>query len=141
MNRLLLLPAAALMIGAAAAPAELDVNIEQVRNARGVLHLCLTRSPAHFPDCSKDPLAMKRSVPAATRDVRFDHLAPGRYAVTVFHDENNNRKLDTTLGIPREGFAFSRNPKVRFGAPRFSQVDIELASGMSRYALRMQYIL
>ena len=141
MNRLLLLPAAAFMISATAAPAELEVDIEQVRSAKGVLHLCLTRSPTHFPDCSSDPAAVKRTVPAATRDVRFDRLTPGRYAVAVFHDENNNRKLDTTLGIPREGFAFSRNPKVRFGAPRFSQVDIELASGMSRYALRMQYIL
>ena len=68
-------------------------------------------------------------------------LQPGTYALTVVHDENLNHKLDTTLGIPREGFGFSRNPVVRFGAPKFRQVDINLDSGFTRASGRMQYLL
>lgn len=45
------------------------------------------------------------------------------------------------LGIPKEGFGFSRNPAVRFGAPRFEQVYIELGPGFTRTSVRMQYIL
>ena len=121
--------------------ASLEVTIERLRNARGDLHLCLTRDPAHFPDCKGDPRAVARTISASTRSIRFDGLAPGGYALSILHDENRNRKLDTTLMIPREGFGFSRNPVVRFGAPKFRQVRIDLPPGFSRQTVRMQYLL
>jgi uncharacterized protein (DUF2141 family) len=133
---LLLLP-----LAANAATAELEVGIERLRSARGDLHLCLTQDPAHFPDCKRDPRAVSRTIPASARQVRFSGLAPGAYAVSVFHDENRNRKLDSTLMIPREGFGFSRNPAVRFGAPKFGQVVIALPAGFTRQTVRMQYVL
>ncbi|MBV8688201.1 MAG: DUF2141 domain-containing protein [Alphaproteobacteria bacterium] len=121
--------------------AELDVTVERLRNAKGDLQLCLTREAAHFPDCRGDPKAVFRTVPATVRTVRFSGLAPGGYALSVFHDENRNRKLDMALMIPREGFGFSRNPVVRFGAPKFRQVRIDLPPGISRQQVRMQYVL
>ena len=133
--------AAALLIGADAPAAEINVSIESVRNIKGMLHLCLTANPRYFPDCSSDRSAVKKSVAASNKAVRLGNIVPGRYAVTVFHDENSNHKLDTTLGIPREGFGFSRNPKVRFGPPRYRQVDIDLRSGLARHTVRMQYVL
>lgn len=119
----------------------LDVEILKLRNSRGVIHACLTRDPAHFPDCRGDPAAHKRTVPASTTQIRFTGFVPGGYALTLFHDENSNERLDTLLGIPKEGFGFSRNPVVRFGAPRFDNVRIELAPGFTRATVRMQYIL
>jgi uncharacterized protein (DUF2141 family) len=133
---LLLLP-----LAGNAGSAELEVAIERIRNARGDLHLCLTRDPAHFPDCKGDPRAVSRTVPASAREVRLAGLAPGAWALSVFHDENRNRKLDFTLMIPREGFGFSRNPTVRFGAPKFRQVVIDLPAGFTRQTVRMQYVL
>jgi uncharacterized protein (DUF2141 family) len=130
-----------LLLAGNAATAELAVGIERLRNARGDLHLCLTRDPAHFPDCEGDPRAVTRTVPASTRSVRFAGLEPGRYALSILHDENRNRKLDTALMIPREGFGFSRNPVVRFGAPKFRQVVIDLPAGFTRQTVRMQYLL
>jgi uncharacterized protein (DUF2141 family) len=135
------LPLAVLLLAAAAPAAELEVTLEHLRNGKGELQLCLTREPAHFPDCRGDPRAVTRTVPASARIVRFAGLAPGGYALSVFHDENRNRKLDMTLMIPREGFGFSRNPVVRFGAPKFRQVRIDLPAGFSRQVVRMQYVL
>lgn len=128
---------------AAASPqtAEIEISVEKLRNRKGDLHLCLTREPAHFPDCKKDPRAVTRSVPATTTRIRIGGLAPGGYALGMFHDENRNRKLDTLIGIPREGFGFSRNPVVRFGAPKFRQVRIDLRAGFTRETVRMQYLL
>jgi uncharacterized protein (DUF2141 family) len=130
-----------LVLTGAAAPATLELDVHGMRNARGVFHVCVTAQQKHFPDCSKDRAAIKRTVPAGSRSLLLAGLAPGRYAVTLFHDENNNQRLDTLLGIPREGFGFSRNPVVRFGAPKFRQVDIQLAPGINRQALRLQYLL
>jgi uncharacterized protein (DUF2141 family) len=47
-------------------------------------------------------------------------LPPGRYAVSVYLDENGNRKLDTNwLGMPKEAVGVSNNPRGRMGPPRF----------------------
>jgi len=141
---LITLPAAFLLLIAAeptSPAAELDIRLEGLRNGRGTLHLCLTRERAHFPDCGKDPRAVKRSVASAAGIVRFTGLEPGGYALSILHDENGNGRLDTLLGIPREGFGFSRNPVVRFGPPRFDQVRLNLGSGISRQSVRMQYLL
>lgn len=127
---------------AAAAPAsDIEIRLEKLRNQKGVLHLCLTREPRHFPDCGKDPAAVKRTIQTGAGPIRFTGIPPGDYALSVFHDENRNGKLDTLLGIPREGFGFSRNPVVRFGPPRFDQVRFQIGTGISRQTLRMQYLL
>ena len=119
---------------------ELVIVVDRMRNSKGALHACLSRQPRHFPNCRADQSALLQTVPAATRVLRFRGFPPGRYAVTLFHDENNNQRLDTVLGIPREGFGFSNNPIIRFGAPKFQQVSIELGAGYSRQSIRMQYI-
>jgi uncharacterized protein (DUF2141 family) len=57
---------------------------------------------------------------AASTVYRFEGLPKGRYAISVVHDENANRKLDTGLfGIPSEGLGASNNPKGSFGPPSF----------------------
>lgn len=132
---LLLLP----LLGAAPV-ARLDVSVEHLRSAKGLIRLCLTADPDNFPACVDDADAVKRTVPAGTRDVRFDALPHGGYALAVIHDENANRKLDTFAGIPREGFGFSRNPPVGFGPPRFTAARFEVASDAAVQQVRMRYI-
>ena len=128
---------------AAAAPAgRLEVTLTGLRNGKGDLLLCLTRNSKHFPDCNADPEARKLVVPAkGARTFSFDDLPPGNYAFSLFHDENRNRKLDTMMAFPREGFGFSRNPKVRFGPPSFSQVAFQVGSGSVTQIVKMQYLL
>ncbi|QIL02108.1 DUF2141 domain-containing protein [Sphingomonas sinipercae] len=141
MRRFAVIIALPALVSATTATTQLDVSIEGVRNQRGLIHACLTADEHFFPDCRKDPQALKRTAPATTRNLIFTGYPPGDYALTVVHDENGNQRLDTMLGIPKEGFGFSRNPVVRFGAPRFKQVDIKLELGFTRAAVRMQYIL
>lgn len=141
MKQLLLIGLATLAGGASEPAPTYEVDISAVRNAEGVIHACLTATSRHFPDCKNDHRALKLKVPASSRRIRFVGFTPGEYALTLFHDQNGNGRLDTTLGIPREGFGFSRNPVVRFGAPRFGQVNIKLSPGYTRETVRMQYIL
>lgn len=119
----------------------IEVEIQGLRNRRGLIHLCATSNRGQFPDCRGDPDAYRQSVPASSGHLRLTGLVPGRYALSLFHDENANAKLDTFLGVPREGFGFSRNPVIRFGAPKFDSVDIQLSPGFTRTTVRMQYLL
>ena len=131
----------ALPLLGAAPGAQLEISIERLRNANGIVHLCLTRATTHFPNCGDDPAAVKRSAPASGARTIGLALDPGSYALSIIHDENRNGKLDTFLRIPREGFGFSRNPVIRFGPPRFEQVRFAVAAGMTRQTVRMQYLL
>lgn len=115
----------------------IEVRFEGLRNSRGTLRLCLNQSRHHYPDCSGDPAARKVNIPASSRAYLFSNLQPGTYVITALHDEDGNGELNTTLGIPREGFAFSNNPSIGFGAPRFDRVRFNI--GPTRALVRLQF--
>lgn len=121
--------------------ADLHVDVAALRSARGMLRLCLTADPKNFPACVDDARAVTRSVPAGQTAMVFAGLPHGDYALAVIHDENGNRRLDTLLGIPREGFGFSRNPAVRFGPPRFAAARFLLDGDAETQQVRMKYML
>lgn len=119
----------------------LEVDFTGMRSAKGMLQICLTRDPADFPDCRNAAHAIRRTVSAASPRLRIDGLAPGDYALAVIHDANGNAKLDTMLGIPREGFGFSRNPAIRFGPPRFSAASFSVGTDAQKQQVRIRYLL
>lgn len=60
--------------------------------------------------------------------VEFD-LTPGTYAVAVYHDLNDNDKIDKHFfGYPKEPFGLSKNFRPLFSAPSFEDIAIELPS-------------
>lgn len=125
----------------AAPTTSLDVKIDRLRSAKGVLRICLTADPKNFPGCVDDAHAVTRSVPASAPNVHIDGLPYGQYAIAVIHDANNNAKLDTLLGIPREGFGFSRNPTINFGPPRFKAAEFPLNGDGQVQSITMRYFL
>lgn len=70
-------------------------------------------------------------VKASEKLIVISDLPAGSYALSVIHDENNNKKLDTMLGIPKEGFGFSNNPRIYFGPPDFEDAMINLESDLA----------
>jgi len=118
----------------------LEMEFVNLRSAKGVLQICLTADPADFPDCRNAANAIRRTIPAGAPHLRIEGLAPGDYAIAVIHDANGNAKLDTMLGIPREGFGFSRNPAIGFGPPRFSAARFALGTGAEKQQVRIRYL-
>jgi uncharacterized protein (DUF2141 family) len=125
--------------------ATVAVDVSGLRNARGQLLVCVTANAAAFPDCSRDPHAVKAQVAVGTlhagTPMRMAVPATGTYAVAIVHDENGNGRMDTTLGLPREGFGFSRNPAIRFGPPRFSSAAFPVTADGATQGVRMRYML
>lgn len=126
----------------ATAQASLTVNFSGLRSAKGFVRACLTRDPRFFPNCDKDPHAMKESIAASPNaHLNFTGIASGDYALSVLHDENANSRADMLLGIPREGFGFSENPRIRFGPPKFDAVRFRIGTTDLTKEVRLQYIL
>jgi len=137
------LVAASSLVAIAGSGPSPSINVEfaGVRSERGMLHLCLTKNPSHFPACDGDADAVKATVRASAREVNLAVVEEGNYALSVIHDENGNGRLDTTLGIPKEGFGFSRNPPIGFGPPSFERVRFHAEAGASRQVVRLRYLL
>jgi len=128
------------LLSGASQTGSLDLGFDKVRSTRGVLRICLTSDPRNFPSCKDDARAITRTVPASERSVHFDDLPYGSYAIAVIHDENRNKKLDTFVGIPKEGFGFSRNPAT-FGPPKFTAAAFEIGAKAAVQRINLRYLL
>lgn len=137
-----LLPAAAAPPTTPSGEISLEVEFTNLRSDKGLLQICLTTEPRQFPDCKGNPKnSIRRTIPANKPHIRFEGLSPGTYAIGVIHDANSNAKLDTTLGIPREGFGFSRDAAVSFGPPKFSSAAFKVEDGAVRQKIKLRYLL
>lgn len=129
----------------AAAPAgqsqPIGMTLDGLRSAKGQILVCVTRTAAFFPDCTKDPEKRHFAVPVKSGPISLGALVPGDYAIAIIHDENGNGKLDTFAGIPREGVGFSRNPVLRFGAPSFKSARFPVGSAPVEQAITLKYFL
>jgi uncharacterized protein (DUF2141 family) len=123
--------------------AVLTLKIIGFRNAKGRVDILLFNSPKGFPDDESkavDDDEVQIDPKTLTAEVAFRNLPPGTYAVTVLHDENMNRKLDTRFfGIPKEGYGMSTNPPKMFRAPRFDEAKFSLAPDGRVIQIKMIY--
>jgi uncharacterized protein (DUF2141 family) len=54
--------------------------------------------------------------------VVIDSLEFGEYAIRIFHDENENEKIDTNIfGIPTEDYGYSNDASSWFGPPSWEK--------------------
>ena len=134
---------ASLSVAAPARASDVTVTVTELRNAKGVVRACMTPDPKRFPKCRGDANAYRVVVPAAeTLELTFRNVKPGKYAIALLHDENENGKADRALMMmPKEGFGFSRDAKVRMGPPKFKDAVFEFDGEGSRQAIRMRYLL
>lgn len=70
--------------------------------------------------------------------LRLSDLPPGRYAVQVFQDSNDNGQLDLSpRGIPLEPVGFSGNPSLFGGKPKPSDSLFEHGTADSVISVRL----
>jgi len=59
----------------------------------------------------------------------FENIQPGTYAISFFHDENDNGKMDTNvIGIPKEDYGCSNNARGTLGPPKWEDAKFEVKS-------------
>jgi len=116
--------AAALLAPLGALAADLSLSVADGPAADATLYVALYDSAAGFTG-SQSLASQTVPMRAGTARLVFPGLAPGRYAVRAFADENGNGKLDTNLlGMPTERYGFSNDAKGNRGAPDFEAAAI-----------------
>jgi uncharacterized protein (DUF2141 family) len=105
---------------------ELSLEIKHLTTTCGTLKIGLFDSKNSFPSIDKVFKGVTLHNVSSNTKYIFDDVSNGVYAIAIFCDENKNGQLDTNfLGVPKEVYGFSNNPKV-FGKPSFTDSCFEL---------------
>ena len=105
----------------------LEVVVNGIVSKEGTVHIAIYRSQDAFPVYGKQFKGQIIQVKGNTASASFTSLKIGLYAIAVFHDKNNNSKLDKNVfGVPTESYGFSNNARSTFSAPTFSAASIDL---------------
>ncbi|HKW33045.1 MAG TPA: DUF2141 domain-containing protein [Candidatus Acidoferrum sp.] len=123
-------------------PHIIRVEVVGLHSDKGQVLCALYSSRDGFPKQSEKASARVSSAIADKKAVcEFSGMAPGTYAVSVFHDENSNGKLDTKfMGIPREGVGASNNAKGHFGPPKFEAAAFPFSGGRLELKITINYL-
>lgn len=104
----------------------LTVTITDLKNDKGQVMIKLVDPDQNIIKGLIVPIMDKQCI------VRIEDLPAGTYALSYFHDENKNEKLDMkSWGPPAEGYGFSNNARGMFGPPKFKDQLFELKSDLS----------
>ena len=120
----------------------IHVTVLNIRNSAGNVSCALFDSEVGFPIEFLRYATNLMSVKIRDAHARFDFLdiPPGTYALAVIHDENMNGKLDTNwLGIPTEGYGFSKDVKGVLGPPLFSAASFPYDSQDMELTISLHY--
>lgn len=120
----------------------IHVDIDGLRSDRGQVLCALFSSAADFPKRADRAVVHAKSEISGRHAIcEFQGVSRGTYAVSVFHDENSNGKLDTNfLGIPREGVGASNDAKGHFGPPKFSAAAFQHSGGRINLKISVNYL-
>lgn len=119
----------------------LTVTVSGLRNQKGRVCFSLFADGQGFPSNSDRALESRcvkvvNTLPAVT----FKNLSAGSYAVAVFHDEDGDGIFKRGfLGIPKEGFGFSRNPAILTGPPSFKDAAVSVTDQSLQIQIQLKY--
>lgn len=120
----------------------IHVEIDGLRSDKGQVVCSLFSSASDFPKHTDKAVAhIQSSVSDRHAVCEFPGVASGTYAISVFHDENSNGKMDTNfMGIPREGVGASNNAKGHFGPPKFDAAAFSFPGGRLELKITISYL-
>jgi len=118
---LLVLVASASLLHAAHS---ITVTIPEVKQIQGDIRAALIDNEKSYTSKSNYLQRMVVPVTSTVTMFSFDNVDPGSYVIQLFHDANQNEKMDMGLFGPKEPYGFSNNPQVK-KKPKYSEVTFD----------------
>jgi len=146
LSKLIILVIPAMLLGGSSVHADkpkgvsFTVEVSGIRNDKGLILAALFCKEDGFPDGNKACRRTGSKINNKRAKVVFTNVPKGVYAVSLIHDENNNRKLETNwIGIPDEGVGVSRNATGTMGPPDFEDASFRVSDKSISLRIRMIY--
>lgn len=119
----------------------IQIKVSGLKNKSGQLGILIFTKKDGFPsDWQKAYKQILIPISGDIAEYTFTDLPYGTYAVSVMHDENKNKKLDTNfLGIPKEGYGVSNNATGTMGPPKFEDASFTLDRDIITTDIKVNY--
>ena len=106
--------------------AELIVSIDHVKSNQGSVFAQLFMGEENLNNNKSQAYAMLEAK-TGSGELIFKDLKSGEYVVRMYHDENNNNKMDVNaFGMPSEGYAFSNEAVGNMGPPQYKDMVVKI---------------
>ncbi|HRG45776.1 MAG TPA: DUF2141 domain-containing protein [Leptospiraceae bacterium] len=117
---------------------KLTIRVQGIKNKKGTINIALFKSDTDF---NQEKFTYVSRTPADSNGIIiFDKIDYGNYSVAVYHDENENQKLDRNfIGMPKEGYGFSNNVKGKFGPPAFKDTSVIMNQTETNLSIQLNY--
>jgi uncharacterized protein (DUF2141 family) len=119
----------------------LSFTIRGLRSRQGLVYASLYSKAQGFPEDLSAVIAVgEAAIGGASATIVFRGLAPGRYAMAYFHDENGNKRMDKGMfGLPLEGYGFSNDARGFMGPPSFEAAAFDYDGGSLDLSVSIVY--
>lgn len=111
----------------------LTIQLTGAKSDRGVYSCAIFSNREDFERRSNP--VQSSNIPIASEPVIWSvsDLPAGEYTIAVFHDENENGKLDRhAFGYPTEAYGFSNNARGKLGPPPFETVVFDFPADVNQ---------
>lgn len=124
------------------AQSKIIVTITNLENNKGVCKACVFANADSFGGAGSPFKCTQATIANKSAQLVFEGIPEGDYAVSVFHDANNNNKMDKNfLGIPKEGYGASKNKLPFASAPKFNENKFTVQNHtINKLTIRLRYL-
>jgi uncharacterized protein (DUF2141 family) len=118
------------------AQGKVEVTVKNIQELKGTIRMAVYSGEDNF---MKKSLASKEvNVTGKEVTIVFENVKPGEYAISTYHDVDNNKELNTGfMGIPKEPYGFSNDARGTFGPPTYEKAKFKV-SGYTKTSIKVE---
>lgn len=115
------------------------VQLNGIKQPAGQVLLSLFNNDDGFPTKPEKAFKWaKAKVTSSSLIISLDGLPPGKYAIAVVHDENENEVMDTNFfGLPKEHYGISNNVTGTIIPPTFEEAKFTVTGKRDTIKIEM----
>lgn len=115
----------------------IELIVKGIEDIKGTLLIALYDSEEGYK-AGKSFKTFQIKVSKNSETLLMENIPSGIYAVKMFHDENDNKKMDTGLfGIPTEPYGFSNDAKGFMGPAKFGDAKFKHESTTTKLTINL----
>jgi uncharacterized protein (DUF2141 family) len=120
----------------AAGTASLTITFTGITEKSGAIMGAIFDTEAGYDGKAAPVRAIMIPVTGGEVSQMIEGLAPGRYALKIFHDVDGDKKMTVNpYGMPTEPFAFSNNAKGNMGPAKWDAANFEVTAGANSHSI------
>ncbi|MEM9739018.1 MAG: DUF2141 domain-containing protein [Pseudomonadota bacterium] len=113
----------------------LTVTLDGIENQTGTIRLGVFAGEDDYSN-GGGITGANVTVDSETETVTIEGLAPGEYGLKLYHDVDDDGRMDTNpFGMPTEPYGFSNNARGRFGPAKWEAARFEIKTGENAHTI------